>query len=661
MPHCPSCNSFANSTAVFCAQCGERLERRAASDGGRGRKPFLLAGLGLLAAIGAVVWIATRPEPAPPERRKAPRRSETAQKSPAADDAAARTKAPAAVVDREPSPLSAAQAARLVAPALVVLELRGEEDRPLREERGVLVDSRGVVLCRYRPLLGAHQGVCRLSIPGSGGPREAKVEIRGLSFRDETLDLALVHIAYSPTGYPQVPILADPPAQVLAPGDSLFLFSDTRPQAAAVSEPYHRTLDGAYRVRLAENPAVPDAFLAIDAYGYLIGLCRFEGADGRLFEPGTSADDPGLRMLVDPAVAFANALDLEVSFTLYNLTRRFFDGTFADLFARGVAASKQKRWREAIDFFEQAIARVETDRPGEENVTFVINHLRECYHEEVQRLVAAARSEEAASVAEAGLARYTDDRALMVFLGEFRLNQHDWPGGIQPLSQARLIQADDKVDALLERAFLEFAGEALRAGDLRNAEARLLDGLGRLPESGPIQMELAKLYMRIEAFDDAVRLLQVVKERDVSLREAAQALVDRIDDTLKSRDAVVIPVPPNSRSIRTQAVIDGNVEYPFLIDTGATYTTIPAGVAQSLGYDTSRAPRINVSTAGGILSVPLIQVASVSVGGYSVRNLEVSVLPPGVGPEAGLLGLNFLKHFKYGVDARRGEFRLERP
>ena len=108
-------------------------------------------------------------------------------------------------------------------------------------------------------------------------------------------------------------------------------------------------------------------------------------------------------------------------------------------------------------------------------------------------------------------------------------------------------------------------------------------------------------------------------------------------------------------------MVDGSRTYPFIIDTGATYTSIPWDLALALGYDLASARKIDVGTAAGPIAAPLILVQSLNVGGYSVRNLEVLVLPSGAGTGAGLLGLNFLKHFRYGVDSRRSEFRLERP
>jgi clan AA aspartic protease (TIGR02281 family) len=190
-------------------------------------------------------------------------------------------------------------------------------------------------------------------------------------------------------------------------------------------------------------------------------------------------------------------------------------------------------------------------------------------------------------------------------------------------------------------------------------EANLLAGIQALPTSGKLYLELAKLYMKLDLLDQATSLLEKVKTISPSLKESAESLLARVDDAVKRREAVIVPIAPGSRSIRTRAVLDGGKEFTFIIDTGATYTTIPSSLAQELGY-TVGPPQYAIATAAGIISVPMIRIQSLSLGGYSVHNLDVLVLPTEIGPDVGLLGLNFLNNFKYGVDSARSEFRLER-
>ena len=664
MLQCPSCKTWCAGEAAFCSQCGGRLEKRERRRQERsakrtGPRLLLVALVAITAAMALVIYIALIPDSAPRSAESDAVASTGDEGGGAAGDgdggdAPDRARSPSAA-EPAPRPLDRPALDRLVSAAQVILDLRTDDDRPLREERGYLVDSRGVVLCRFRTLLGAHHGMCRLSIP-----REARVEITGLSWRDEALDLALIRIGRSPAGFPMIPLLEDAPSDALAAGDPIHVLSGEGLEETSVSEAYYPSPDRVARVRLAAAPALaPDALLAVDAYGYAVGLVRFE-AGGALID---GRPPPGVehRALVDPATPAARALDLDVGLSLDELTRRLYEGTFPDHMSRGLSAWRRKDWAEAIGHFEKAFERVPMDRPGEEDLDLLTRTLLECYREEVARLAAAGRMDEAAVVAEGALARYPDEHRLMVIVGEARCQRRDWVGGIQALVQAREIQASEKVDALLQDAYLMLAGEASRAGDTRGMEARLIEGIGQLPASAALRIELAKLYMQFEAYDDATRLLQDAKGLDPALREASQALLDRIDDALKRRDAVIISIPRGSRSIRTEAIIDGARTFPFIIDTGATYTTVPSDLAQALGYDLSRAAQINVATAGGALSVPLIQVQSVSLGGYTVRNLEVCVIPSGLGPDFGLLGLNFLKHFKYSMDSGRNEFRLERP
>jgi len=662
MAQCPSCNSYNEATAVFCSQCGARLDP--ASSGsrrlrGRTRRKVPLVTTVLILAALVLVFVVSRlprgarvplsstigPESAP--RTAPPLSGEGAGEGGAVEPSAVREPPPA-------EPLTAGQASRLVARALVVLDLRSEDGRQLREERGILVDSSGVVLSRLSPLLGAYQGTCRLS-----HPEGRRLDIAGVVHSDDRLDLSLIRLEPSPIGYAEIPLLLDPPTQVLAPGETLFLFNAFEAVPAAIEATYAVRPDGVARVLLQEDATLsPLSFLAVDAFGYTVGLCSVE-VDGRLLRPGENLPAAGYRILVDPAYSLGAGLGRPVM-TLAELSRRLFEGTFKDYFVRGTLAFQQSRWREAVDLFESALARAPTDGPSAEDLERLERDLREGYLQEIQRLAGEGRTGEAAALAESAFQRYPNDPVFMVLLGEARYVQGDWGGGILALAQAREIETSQRLDSLLEKGYLELANEAARRGDARAQESNLLDGIRQVGNSGILHLELARLYARYEAYDDAIRLLEQARQLDSSLRESAENLLAKIEEVLRRREAVIVPVPPGSGSIRTTALIDGRTEFTFVIDTGATYTSIPSDLAAQLRYDTSVSRRVNVSAVGGIFNVPLITIQSLNLGGYVVRNLEVLVVPQSIGPNFGLLGLNFLRHFKYTVDSKRNEFRLER-
>ncbi|HVR76171.1 MAG TPA: aspartyl protease family protein [Planctomycetota bacterium] len=669
MAQCPSCRTFNNDQAAFCGQCGNWLGGPKPKKRRRRpvRLPFLAAGI--LTALGLIVLGITY---GPQARRDvfsgrvdlggkggngeanlpAPRES---GENPGAWTAIASGDLESTA---ELQPIDASRATRLVSKALVVLDLRTEDDRPLREELGVMIDPSGLVLCRFRPLLGAHHGVCRHSSPD--GAREV---ISGVAMVMEDLDLALLRLPRREAEYAAVPLLEEDPALALQSREALYVFSSYKAEEALVEWSYYRGTDRIVRVLLAQEPLVSsDAYLALDAYGFVVGLCKVE-VDGSFLPDSKPRPSRGYRVVVDPVVSLAGGLASETVFSLEELTRRHYEGTFEDFSSRGMLELKRRNWREAVNLFEKALERVDADEPEEEELAMVNAGLREGYVEEAARLLEARRTGEAAAFAEAGLRRSAGDAALLRVLGECRFLQEDWQAAIDALLQARVVEPGGDLDSLLERSYLPLAAAAGAAGDARAQEAHLLRGIEALPSAGSLLIELGKLYMSFQVYDDAIRVLERCREVAPALRGAAENLLARIDDALKRRESVIIPIASDSKSIRTEAQVDGITRFTFLIDTGASYTVIPSDLAEALRYDTTslRLPRRNVLTAGGVVNAPLITLQSLNLGGYSVRNLEAIVLPSSTLPEYGLIGLNFLNHFKYTVDAARNEFRLQRP
>lgn len=666
MIQCASCASFNDEGAAFCGQCGAPLGRR--GRGARGAR--LRAGVRIVliaaasAGIAYVLWTLRTPEPAPladlPDAS-----GRTAQDEPAAGASAAKDVEPAGAAAAAPAaepqgsqPLDPKAAIALARKALVTLELKGRGGRVLREEPGLIVDLEGVVLARYRSLLGAYEGTCLL--PGSEGRR---LEILGISYRHEILDLALLRVAPPPPGYGAVPILPGDPDRAPLPGDPVFVFAWDQAVETSVAESDHVSPDGLSRALLAESPELPqNPFLALDASGFAIGLCRLE-SPWALYPPARGPPPRECRAVVDGAAPLIEALDLPAAVTLSAITRAYYEGSFADFFEQGLRAARRSAWKEAIDLLRQALDRAAIDRPEDADLELAIATLKSAFYEEVNRLAGEGREAEAASLAEEAADRFPDEVVFLVRAGELRYARREWAAGTDALVRARRLWSSPDLDALLEEGYLQLAAQADLRGDRAARQASLVEGMKELPASGRLALELAKAYFDLGAYGEASSLLLRSKELSSSLAAEADALLARIDDILKRREAVVVPFDPDGRSIRVEGSVDGVRALNLIIDTGATYTAIPLHVAQELGYGDAiaKAPTLSVNTAGGTFLTRRIQIRSLSVGRFFVRDLEVLVLPEPSGEEYGLLGLNFLRHFRYIVDATRKEFRIERP
>lgn len=109
-----------------------------------------------------------------------------------------------------------------------------------------------------------------------------------------------------------------------------------------------------------------------------------------------------------------------------------------------------------------------------------------------------------------------------------------------------------------------------------------------------------------------------------------------------------------------EAVVNEQVLVPFLLDTGASLTIITRATALSLGLDDWESLDWRTfTTSGGRIRTPVIELDSIRVDDIELEDVDVAIdvdehLP------FGLLGMNFLRHFRVVVDHQRQQVQLLR-
>lgn len=95
-----------------------------------------------------------------------------------------------------------------------------------------------------------------------------------------------------------------------------------------------------------------------------------------------------------------------------------------------------------------------------------------------------------------------------------------------------------------------------------------------------------------------------------------------------------------------------DVRLEFMLDTGASVCSINQGSAVRLGFDLKGASTIQVVPASGsLIRVPVTKVELLEVGMASRNNLSFAVLDfPTELFIDGLLGMNFLKNFRFTIE-----------
>jgi predicted aspartyl protease len=111
--------------------------------------------------------------------------------------------------------------------------------------------------------------------------------------------------------------------------------------------------------------------------------------------------------------------------------------------------------------------------------------------------------------------------------------------------------------------------------------------------------------------------------------------------------------------IMVTAKINGRAPVRLLLDTGASRTTISPAALIGLGVTYRDAPRVQIRGVTGSASIYLVSLESVEVGGARVGPLRVLSHDAQMGDGAeGLLGRDFLDHFRVTIDNARGVVEL---
>ena len=119
-----------------------------------------------------------------------------------------------------------------------------------------------------------------------------------------------------------------------------------------------------------------------------------------------------------------------------------------------------------------------------------------------------------------------------------------------------------------------------------------------------------------------------------------------------------VPIARSGEIFLTEVVLNGRVKQYFVVDTGASFTSIGRQTAKDLGITIDEStPFLPVATASDIVLSPLVKLRSVRTGKAEVEDVDTLVhnLPGGT---AGLLGNSFLSKFKVVFDSVNGKMTL---
>ena len=187
------------------------------------------------------------------------------------------------------------------------------------------------------------------------------------------------------------------------------------------------------------------------------------------------------------------------------------------------------------------------------------------------------------------------------------------------------------------------------------------------PDYSPYFIELAKAQLKNNLEHDAYQSLWLVVH-DPLVGTQAQQLLNTLGANKQSAEEAIAQ-SDDSRDISlrrrgnhfvVQATLNNRTRLSLLIDTGASLTIVkPQRLRDAVDNSLDRYPAQLFNTANGVVQAPVVNVDSLIIGEFEVTNLRVGSLPLINTPDVdGLLGMNFLRHFRFFIDQEGNMLRL---
>ncbi len=128
-------------------------------------------------------------------------------------------------------------------------------------------------------------------------------------------------------------------------------------------------------------------------------------------------------------------------------------------------------------------------------------------------------------------------------------------------------------------------------------------------------------------------------------------------------DAITVPFSADGNAILMDVELEGpegSAVFPYLFDTGASFTTISSSAAATLGIDVpDDAPTLHFNTASGPRESKMVYLPALRLGDVELEGLLVSVCDGCTNDRSeGLLGLNVIREFLVQMDYQSARMRL---
>ena len=177
----------------------------------------------------------------------------------------------------------------------------------------------------------------------------------------------------------------------------------------------------------------------------------------------------------------------------------------------------------------------------------------------------------------------------------------------------------------------------------------------------PFILAMSEAYIHLDQASTAIIYLDNIRYND-----DYQGQIDALYRLMLPTDgeAEVIALTKVNEHFVVEALINTKQTTQLLIDTGASITVISNDYYQHLQQltVTQRGRDLTINTAGGNQLAFLITIDNFAIGNFVIDDFEMVVMDlANLANADGLLGMNFLKEFKFELDQSNAQLLLSLP
>ena len=256
---------------------------------------------------------------------------------------------------------------------------------------------------------------------------------------------------------------------------------------------------------------------------------------------------------------------------------------------------------------------------------------------------------------------HPEDIEVTMILVDWAMEEERFVDAARRLAFVRGYQSDQDAIESVSRQVHRLARAAMMKLNLRedsvNLKAILQIFTEIEPDRAAWRYSLARILIEIGDFNGALEALTYILF-DPDYGDRANDLYQQVSQRINLADYSVAVLQRIGSQFLVTAQVNGAHELVLLLDTGASLTSIRAQKLKELGLLAKPGQEILLNTAGGQIRSTLVQLNSLSIGGQTINGLHVASLEYFDGEADGLLGMDYLRHFKFIIDQSNRSLHL---